>query len=315
MATYASKLRKTAVDGQTIRLLPDGRIRGNAGMEPFSAGTKGGAPSVFYVDGNVVSSGNGLSWLSAVKTLAEGLAMAHAYMSTSGNRAWAHRATVYACGDALTEDLVILAEKSDIIGVGSNSGMTKPSLIGNHVPVTTNTWGTRWFNINFAEVDSGAIWTLTATSAGIQFHECEFSSGSGNTTHGILATAPGQLIVDHCDFHSSTSKFTTGCIVFGAGDAARTRITNNFINGAIGIVVNASTTVGGGQMIIDSNVFRVATLAVDDNANISLITRNMIISAADNDTMTLIIDEGAGSVGNIVTGSSSTQTHPFATVS
>jgi len=281
-------------------------------MLPFSAGTKGGTPSVFYVDGNVVSSGNGLSWTSACKTLAEGLAMAHAYMSTSGNRAWAQRATVYCCGDTLTEDLVILAEKSDIIGVGSNSGITQCTLTGNHIPVTTNCWGTRWYNMNFKEADAGAIWTLTSVSAGIQFRGCSFESRGAVATHGILATAPGGMVVDHCDFWAAVTSFTTGCIVLGAGDAAKLRITNNYINGAIGVVINASTTCNAGQMIIDNNVIRCATLAVDDNSDLALISRNIIMSDADNDTITNIVDEGVKSCGNIVTGSSSTQTHPFA---
>ena len=100
MATYASKLRSSALDGATLRLNAAGQAAAGGIMEPFSAGTTGGAPSVFYVDGNVVSSGNGLGWLSAFKTLAEGLAAAHSYASTSGNRAWAHPANT--CSKALT---------------------------------------------------------------------------------------------------------------------------------------------------------------------------------------------------------------------
>ena len=283
-------------------------------MEPFSAGTLGGAPSVFYVDGNVVSSGNGLGWLSAFKTLTEGLAAAHAYMSTSGNRAWAQNATVYCCADWFTEDLVILAEKSDIIGVGRDTGIIGPTLRGNHVPVTTNCWGSRWFNMNFAESDNGAIWTLTAVSASIQFHGCSFASRDSTATHGIHAVACGELVVDHCDFWADVTKFTTGCIVLGAGDAARTRITNNFINGAIGVAIDGSMTSSIGQVIIDSNVMRVATFAMDDNSDLALFTRNIVISDASNDTITNIVDEGAGSCGNIITGSNSTQTHPFAAV-
>ena len=103
MATYASKVRSTGIDNGSIKLNARGELTTGVAMEPFSAGTSGGAPSVFYVDGNVVSSGDGLGWISAFKTLAEGLAAAHSYMSTSGNRAWAQAATVYCCADKFTE--------------------------------------------------------------------------------------------------------------------------------------------------------------------------------------------------------------------
>ena len=315
MATHTSFLRKSGVDGGTIRLNSKGQVSAGGIMEPFSAGTKGGAPSVFYVDGNVVSSGNGLSWLSAVKTLAEGLAMAHAYMSTSGNRAWAQRATVYCCGDNLTENLVILAEKSDIIGVGSSSGYTKCYLDGNHVPVTTNCWGTRWFNMAFGATTQGIIWTLTSVSGGIEFRDCIFSSRGPAHTRAIQATALGSMKVFGCMWEAAPADFSTASIDILAGDAAQTIIKDSYIVGAIGIRVNASTTTTAGNIVVDNNIIKCTTLAVDDNADVAVITRNMIISAADNDTMGNILDGNDSlMVGNIVTGSSSTQTHPFAAV-
>ena len=313
MGAYAGKVRSTAVDNATIRLNAKGQISAGGIMEPFSAGTKGGAPSVFYVDGNVVSSGNGLSWLSAAKTLAEGLAMAHAYMSTSGNRAWAQRATVYCCADNFTEDLVILAEKSDIIAVGSASGYTSCYLDGNHVPVTTNCWGTRWFNWNFGSSTAGIFWTLTSVSGGIEFHNCTFSSRGPAHTIAIQATALGSMKVYGCTWEAASTGFSTAAIDILAGDAAQTIIRDSYIAGAIGIRVNASTTTTAGNIVVDNNTIRCTTLALDDNADVAVLTRNMILSDADNDTIGNIIDGDATlHCGNIVTGSSSTQTYPFA---
>ena len=316
MATYASKLRSTAVDGQTIRLLPDGRLRGNAGIEPFSAGTKGGAPSVFYCDGNVVSSGNGLGWLSAFKTLTEGLVAAHAYMSTSGNRAWAHRATVYCVGDSFTEDLVILAEKSDVIGVGSADSLKKPQLIGNHVPVTTNTWGCRFINWQFSEADAGVMWTLTSVSAGINFIGCDFSVRGAIATHGILMTALGyaNVIIEDCYFDAFPSGFTTGAIVIGAGLGDKIIIRNNSINADKGVIINASYTNVAGTCVIDNNTFHTTGIAIDDNSDLAIYTNNMIISTADNATIGNIVDANLKlGAGNIVTGDTDTQSHPFVT--
>jgi len=314
MGAYAGKVRSTAVDNATIRLNASGEISAGGIMEPFSAGTKGGAPSVFYVDGNVVSSGNGLSWLSAVKTLAEGLAMAHSYMSTSGNRAWAQRATVYCCGDNLDEDLVILAEKTDIIGVGSASGYTSCVLDGKHVPVTTNCWGTRWFNMIFCSTTAGIFWTLTSVSGGIEFHNCTFSSRGPAHTIAIQATALGSMKVYGCTWEAANTGFSTAAIDILAGDAAQTIIRDSYIAGAIGIRVNASTTTTAGNIVVDNNTIKATTLCIDDNADVVVYTNNMLISAADNTTLSNCMDTNqALGAGNILTGSSDTQSEPFVT--
>ena len=306
MATYAGKVRKTAVDNATIRLDSKGRISAGGIREPFSAGTLGGAPSVFYVDGNVVSSGNGLGWLSAVKTLSEGLALAHAYQSTSGNRAWAHRATVYAVGDALTEDIVLAAEKSDCIGVGTSNSHDRPELIGNHVPATNNTWGMRWYNWHFAEADAGAMWTLQGQEAGWKFINCVFSVRGALATHGILWTNAYNLEVVDCFFDGFPSGFSTGAIVIGAGLSDRLIIQNNTILASIGVVIDASYTNTAGICLIKDNTFVVSTLAIDDNSSIAWIAENRIMSSA-------AVGATGGSIGNIIDSTDPFGCHNFVT--
>ena len=310
MATYAAKLRPSAVDGQTIRVLPDGRIRGNAGMEPFSAGTSGGAPSVFYVDGNVVSSGNGLSWLSAFKTLAEGLVAAHAYMSTSGNRAWAHRATVYCCGDNLDEDLVLGAEKSDVIGVGTSSSFDRCILIGNHAPRTTTTQGMRLYNMHFDSDTVGILWSLTAISSGIKFLGCTFGGRDAAQTSAILGTACTWIEVGNCKWETNTANFTTACISIAAGAAVGLNIHDSFIKGSIGILINASATYVGGSFLIDNNVIHANNETITDNADIAIVTRNMLISAQTEGTGSSWTFNLALAAGNISTGNNATNAQP-----
>ena len=312
MATYSSFLRKSGVDGGTIRLNARGQLAAGGIMEPFSAGTKGGAPSVFYVDGNVVSSGNGLSWLSAVKTLAEGLAMAHAYASTSGNRAWAHRPTVYCCGDALTEDIVLAAEKTDVIGVGSSNSHDMVEITGNHVPATNNTWGMRWYHCQFQEVDTGAMWTLQAQESGWKFIDCVFSNRGTNCTHGILWTASYNLEVRDCIF-DSVNGFTTGAIVIGAGTSDKVLIRDNLIQGSKGVIVNTSYAQVAGNVIIDNNVFKCLTLCIDDDSDKAIVTRNMMISE-ETIGANMYDFNVALAAGNIATGSDNTLDVPIKAV-
>jgi len=316
MDTHAAFVRETGVDNSTVRLDQAGRITSNLSRQPFT--TKTGQVGVFYVDGNITSSGDGKTWQTAKKTLTEGLAQAQAYQSTSANRAWAHRATVYCCGDSFTEDLVILAEKTDVIGVGSADSLKKPQLIGNHVPVTTNTWGCRFINWQFSEADAGAMFTLTSVSAGINFIGCDFSVRGAVATHGILMTALGyaNVVIEDCYFDAYPSGFTTGAIVIGAGLGDKIVIRNNSINADKGIVIDASYTNVAGTCLIDNNVIHTTGIGVDDNSDLAIVSRNMFISDTDNDTIGNIIDSNVAlAVGNIVTGSSSTQTHPFAAIS
>lgn len=311
MATYASKLRGTAIDNSSILLNPaTGRIYNGSQMQPFSAGTKGGAPSVFYVDGNVISSGNGLSWTSAVKTLTEGLAMAHAYMSTSGNRAWAQRATVYCCGDNLDEDLALGAEKSDVIGVGTSTAFDRCILIGNHAPRTTATYGMRLYNMHFASDTAGILWSLTAISSGIKFLDCTFDGRSAAQTSAILGTACTWIEVGNCRWETNTANFTTACISIAAGAAVGLNIHDSFIKGSIGILINASATNVGGSFLIDNNVIQAANETITDNKNVAIVTRNMLISAQTEGTGSSWTFNVALAAGNISTGNNDTKNVP-----
>ncbi len=313
IATYASKLRSTAVDGQTIRVLPDGRIRGNAGMEPFSAGTLGGAPSVFYVDGNVVSSGNGLSWLSAVKTLTEGLALAHAYMSTSGNRAWAHRATVYACGDNLDEDLVLGAEKSDVIGVGSSAARDHCVLVGNHAPVTTNVWGMRLYNFHFQSDTAGMLWDLIGVSAGMKFLNCEFSGRTAQQqTRAVRITASTFIEIAGCKCMTATGGFSTAAIEVGTGNSAGFDVHDNFLSGVVGILIASDATAVGGHLLINNNVISTSAETITDNSSLAIVTNNRLITTTSTTTVT---DGFTGDVAlwanNVLSGANETDEVPY----
>jgi len=275
MATYAAKVRSTGVDGGTIRLNSRGQLTAGGVMEPFSAGTSGGAPSVFYVDGSVTSSGNGLGWLSAFKTVTEGLVACHAYTETSGNQSDAHRATLYVCGELLNEDLIILASNTDIIGVGSAYGLTKPILYGSHVPVTTQCSGSSWYNMQFQNEAASNHWTLTSVSSSIKFIGCSFAAPGLAAPCAISAVAVGSLEVRDCDTRNQRHMISQAFVALGTGNASNTLIKDNFISAATGVLIATGTTENSGGVIkIDSNVFNVTGKMVQDAANIAYVTRN-----------------------------------------
>lgn len=315
MATYSGKVRSTAVDNATIRLNAKGQISAGGIMEPFSAGTKGGAPSVFYADGNVVSSGNGLSWLSAVKTLAEALAMAHAYMSTSGNRAWAQRATVYCCADNFTEDLTTFAEKSDIIGVGSTNQFSRPRIEGTHVLVATSSdtyHGCHWHNVEWYGAAAGIIVDIPANQNGQGFYDCVWQSVDAATI-GLRAVQSHDMQVVGCRFIPNTSGtgFSTAAIQINAGSCTNFLVKDSFIySGGIGLDFNCTAGQPLNCVIEGCRLVCPAGLAIDDESDDLWVFDNRwccegVAAASSYD---LDVKHAAG---NIATGSDVTDGVPF----
>ena len=109
-----------------------------------------GAKTIYYVDGNFGSDNQGGTggWYNAKQTLSAALAASHADIA-SGAEGWAARNVILCKGDALDEDLVLLAQKTDVIGLGSYNANQKCGLIGNHVPTTNDAYGTRFYNFWF----------------------------------------------------------------------------------------------------------------------------------------------------------------------
>lgn len=271
---------------------------------------------IFYVDGNKPNDGgDGKSWASAFKLLATGLAASHTDIGRTADRQWAGRNTVYVKGDDLDEDLTKFAEKTDVIGVGSDDGNKGPRILGNHVleAATEDTYaGCRFINMTFKPEAAGPVITIPTGQHGIEFQDCKFEWAAASTT-GILITASTDLVVNDCRFtKGSSTGFTTAAISIGAGVAGQTVISNNYIDSGIGVLLNASTT--GEGILIDKNVFVSVTLCVNDPSNLAYLTRNMFISEADNSTISnCLVFNDAKAAGNILTGSSDTQSVPFVT--
>lgn len=313
MATYAAYLRETGIDNATIKRNPTTKKLFMGGIrEPFTAG-KGAVASVFYVDGNVVSSGDGKTWDTAFKTTAEGLAAAHSYQSTSTNRAWAHRATVYVAGDDLDEDLTKFAEKTDVIGVGSDDGNKGPRILGNHVleAATEDTYaGCRFFNITFKPEAASAVITIPDGQHGIEFHGCKWEWAAASVT-GISLTTCHDVVIDNCRFvKGSSTGFSTAAILVATGAINQTVITNNYIDAGLGVVINSGTT--GEGNLIQGNTIVAVTLAIDDDSDLWYIINNRWISEA---TLANSYDLNvAKAAGNIATGSDNTLDVPIKAV-
>jgi len=245
-----------------------------------------GCGTKYFVDANAGSdSYNGLSWSRAFKSLSVALAASHADIASKSS-GWAARNTIFFKADqtitADGEDLTALAQKTDIIGVGSTDWKSKPQLIGNHViDETVSYMGCRFINVMFKGpvLSGGDIFTLT-DQHGIEFIDCEFMGDSTTPATGaIIATACVGLKVDGC---VSKGAFSDAVIEIGAGQADDFVATNNLIQGAdMGIDISGSATFAAGKYgLIKDNVFSTTLACINDAAAKSYVIGNRGITAA-----------------------------------
>jgi hypothetical protein len=263
--------------------------------------------STYFVDNNSGSDSNdGSSWERAFKTLARAVTISNLDIARGSDR-WARRNTIYYCADTETADLVAFPNKCDVIGCGSYDANTKPGITGNHVPVNSGNYGTRFINVWFkAPADASPIVTLASTSSGIQFINYTFSA-TATTTIGIQATACPFLKVIGCRFEGA---FTTSYITLGAGEAGGTEIMDNVMvdAAAAAIIIDASTTTSWAG-VIKGNFIAAATFCIDDNSDKFYIVGNHMVSL-DDDYATGLDVNAALCVGNWFTAPNVSSQYP-----
>ena len=263
------------------------------------------AGDTFYVDVNAgVDTNDGLSWLTPLKTLAAAIVLSNASIA-AGASGWAARNRIYYKGDnneAAAETLITLANKCDIVGVGSYDHRPTPMMIGNHVIGAGAYMGCRFINMGFlSPAAGGVIFTVPTTTSGLAFIGCHFDGRSTTpATKAIVATAVEQLTIEGCRFFG---KFSTTTIDIGTGSSRALLIRNNLIeSGAIGITVHASATCADAIGQIIGNTFNVVTLVIDENSDKMAIIDNKGTTLAADSKLTSVIDFNAAlSCNNLFT--------------
>jgi hypothetical protein len=244
----------------------------------------------YFVDVNSgFDSNDGSSWDKAFKTLSYAMAVSHANIAAS-SKGWAARNTIYFKGDQTAtadgEDLVKLAQKTDIIGVGSTDWKAKPQLVGKHViPSTISYQGCRFINMMFKGtiLSGGDIFTLTSQH-GIEFLGCEFMGDTTTAgTAAVVATACVGLKFDKCEFKGA---YTDAVIELGAGQADDFRVTNCLIQGAnMGIDIPGTVTYAAGKNgLIANNVINTTLECIKDALGTTYVINNRLRTAANKGT-------------------------------
>ena len=236
-----------------------------------------GAKSVYYVDGNAGNDGyEGTSWERSLKTFAKALALSHADIA-SGSLGWAARNVIYIRGDTFTEDLVLLADKTDIIGVGSYDHRSQPGIVGNHVPVGAFI-GTRFINVCFRSPAAGGdIWTVPTTVTGLSFIGCKFDGASTTKATGaIVITTSESFTVENCIV---TGAFSDAVIELAGTEFNSLMIRGNFIQGANeGIEAKSTVTTSIRSGYIVDNTINTTTICINDASSKLYVHRNYCVT-------------------------------------
>jgi hypothetical protein len=244
-------------------------------------GTNPSGGQDYFVDGNVGIDGDGSTWLNPAKSLAAVITKSNQSIALGANRWWARRNRIFLCGDLITENLTAFPSKCDVIGVGSYDANSMPGILGQHAPVNTSNYGTRFFNVWFKSTAvADAMIKLVSTSSGIQFLGCKLDGTLGTVTTAITATASPFLKVVGC---TSKGGFATAVISI-TGVAEGTVIEENVLNNSgvgAGVLVAAHS---GAECWILKNVFKTTGICISAASTVFNIVGNRGITLNDNGT-------------------------------
>jgi len=310
--TYQPKVYRKQ-GGNELVVASGGQITVESGGAVVFPNPSGGVD--YYVDGNSGADTNdGLTWATSFVTVAAAMAASHANIAASST-GWAARNRIFIKGDDFVETLVALAQKTDVIGVGSSDNYPYACIRGNHVPIN-GAMGCRFINVRFRPTASADLIVLASTTGGgVEFHHCLFDAHYGAFTapSAIDSTASQYVKICDCDFLGA---FSGDVIDIGAGSVLGMQITDNRISGGAndGIIVTDTTTVVQGRRgLIARNYIDVAKVTINDgeDSTFAVIDNRCISAAAYGATSHVITDAFAS--GNYVTGNGTMHAVPAVT--
>ena len=222
---------------------------------------------------------DGLTWGTAFQLLSSAITASDA--SIKLNRYWARRNRIFVVGDEVTEDITVLPEKTDIIGVGYDL-FPFPRIFGNHAIVIAKK-GVRLINLGFVTTATGDCVSIPAGSHGFQVLDCYFQPGT--------TSAKALEITDCAHVRLIGNRITVGAgdmaVIFGVGiDIAGVAsihdlvIQNNEITATVGIQVANGTLMGS---LISGNFIRAVGLTINDASSDVQVINNRLISDANDD--------------------------------
>lgn len=267
---------------------------------------RGADGAKFFVDTNIVGGTNpqqgyaatglhGRSWANAFDTIAQAVTAVNAWFALSNTRPWARRCTVFVTGDEIPETVTAMPTRGcDWVGVGTDLNnrprITRNFHIANAAPRQ------RFYNFQFMGHTAAPAVQFAANSHGLEFHNCvfQFSTQAIGSTHGLKVLAGiDALLVKDCWFlaNNDTIRFQTAAVAIeGAASVSHILFENTYIEGAIGVFINANITAVG-SMVFRKCDIKATTFVVDDDRGHSMwFGCNFMSDALNGGTAVNVID-------------------------
>ena len=306
-ATYAPKTYRKQ-GGDEFVVANGGVFRVESGGQFIGPNPSGGAD--YFVDLNVTAAAaltaDGSSWATAYQTIAAAITASNVSIGLAANRWWARRNRIFVAGDGIEEDLTVLPEKCDIIGVGTDL-YPFPRVIGHH-NIAVLAVGCRFINMGFQCDQAGDLFIIPASCHGLQFVGCTFVPATGGTTKALEITDCALVKILDCRFDVMTgvmTKIFAVAISIEGTVCHETVIDGNVITATAGIAVVEVGAAAFGS-IISNNIIRATDLAIDDNSDDFMVVNNRWMTDINTSTSTAGWDFNlalaAGNIQNGATG-------------
>jgi len=257
-------------------------VGGSSASKPISdflqvTDYQGPKAGTYYVDLNVAATGGG-SPDHPFATVAEAITASNASIGLAANRWWARRNRIFICGDGITEDLTVLPEKCDLIGVGSDLHPF-PRIVGVQHFVLAKV-GVRFINLGFYTNATSDLMSFPAGCHGLQILDCFMHPGTTSTKAiEITDSAHVRILRNRITVGAGDTAviFGVGISIEGTASIHDFEIADNFIFATAGIAVANGTTQGSN---ISRNTIRViGGLAINDDSDDVACVNNRLISS------------------------------------
>jgi len=305
MATYASFVRDTAVDGRTISINSTTKeLEVSPNVMPFSGRT-------YYVDKwNGSATSDGLSWNTALSTIAAAITKVNDRIDWSNYPKAI--STIYIAPGVYAEALTTPPFDCRMIGLGI-PGTDQCTEIhpASGTPLAGTALGLYLKNIRFEAVGAVPILDFGIVGSTV-IEDCELMNGDYTNTHGISTETASHMTVRRCIFGSGSTKMTHGIYAAGGADKYFHHCTVEDCQIYAGIGIYIQNTCTGTHSVIQRNFIEATTLAIDDDSDDVNIINNRWTSAA---VLASSYDINlAKAAGNIATGSDNTLEVPICAV-
>lgn len=228
----------------------------------------------YFMDLNVSVTGDG-SINYPFSTLEEAIAASNVSIGLKENRWWARRNRIFCMGDEIHEDITVLPEKCDIIGVGTDLSPYPRFMHSWAIALAKK--GVRFINLGWMNDAADVALALPAGSHGNELWGCHFIRETAGT-HGLTIVTSANIKVIGCEFlpDGAGGLFTTSAISLLTGSCYDAEIRDNYIEGAIGVSIAAASF---GTRLVNNQIRASGRVVVDTGLTTYLFGNNMITAA------------------------------------